>query len=196
MPTLREITINDFEAEAMPHLNELYRTALKFTKNQTEAEDLIQEVFLQAWKSFRCYELRTNCRAWLHKILSNKLKRFYSNNKNFKFAEDADEALKNLVFKPAVAESLRDEEIIASLEHIPPCFREAILLADVEEYSYKEIAEILNVPDGTVMSRISRGRRLLRIEMMSLADSKNFKIKGEKESASVVKFLLGKLKIA
>ncbi len=79
MPTLREITINDFEAEAMPHLNELYRTALKFTKNQTEAEDLIQEVFLQAWKSFRCYELRTNCRAWLHKILSNKLKRFYSN---------------------------------------------------------------------------------------------------------------------
>ncbi len=196
MPTLKEITIKEFEAEAMPHLNELYHTALKFTKNQTEAEDLTQEVYLQAWKSFGCYELGTNCRAWLHKILSNKLKRFYSNNKKIKFVEDGDEALKGLVFRPAIAESLRDEEIIACLKIVPPCFREAMLLADVEEFSYREIAEILNVPAGTVMSRISRGRKLLRIELISLADSKNFKIKGEKESASVVKFLLGKLKIA
>ncbi|MDQ6787541.1 MAG: sigma-70 family RNA polymerase sigma factor [Acidobacteriota bacterium] len=196
MPILREIKIEDFEAEAMPHLSELYRTALRFTKNQTEAEDLIQEVFMQAWKSFGCYELGTNCRAWLHKILSNKLKRFYFNNKKFKYAEDADEALKSLVFKPAIAESLRDEEIIAGLEHIPPCFREAMLLADVEEFSYREIAEILGVPAGTVMSRISRGRKLLRTEMMNLAHAKNFKLEGEKESVSVVKFLLGKLKIA
>ena len=196
MPTLKEITIKDFEAEAMPHLNELYRTALRFTKNQSEAEDLIQEVFLQAWKSFGCYKLGTNCRAWLHKILSNKLKRFYFNNKKFKFVEDGDEALKSLVFKPAIAESLRDEEIIASLKHIPPCFREAVLLADVEEFSYREIAEILDIPVGTVMSRISRGRKLLRIEMMNLADSINSKFEGKKESINVVKFLLGKLKIA
>jgi RNA polymerase sigma-70 factor (ECF subfamily) len=195
MAELKQISLEDFEAEAMPHLNELFRTALRLTKNRPEAEDLVQEVFFQAWKSFHCYELGTNCRAWLFKILSNKFKHHRQNNK-FKFIEDSEEALRVLVFKPAVAQTLNTEEIISSLEQLPPCFRETMLLADVEEFSYHEISEIQQIPIGTVMSRISRGRKLLRTEMMKLVDDKEFSLKDKSESKNIVRFLLAKLKIA
>ena len=158
-----------FEAEALPHLNMLYRTAVRLTVNRTEAEDLVQDVYAQAWRSFASYTPGTNCRAWLFKILMNKLehqrRRRYALLK--RTAEtDAELLAQTLAYVPPVGQELRDEEVLAALGRTPARFREVVLLADVEEFSYREIAQILGVPVGTVMSRLSRGRKLLR-EMLA-----------------------------
>jgi len=171
MQIFKEIKIEEFEAKAMPHLNDIFRVALRLAKNRSEAENLIEEVYLQAWRTFRLYESETNCRAWLFKILFSKFNHHRQKNITFEFAKD-DDALRNPDFKPAVvAATLSDEEICSSLEYISPDFREPMLLAHVEEFSYEEITEILDIPLETVKSRISRGRVLMRSEMMKLADS-------------------------
>ena len=159
--------IDDFEAEALPHLNDLFRTAIHLTVNKAEAEDLVQEVYLQAWKSFHRFELGTNCRAWLFKILMNKnMKR----SRNwYRAAKETNEMSDHLAYEPPVPEHLRDEEVLQGLQKIPAHYREAILLADVEEFSYRESADILEIPIGTVMSRLSRGRKLLRLELAEVA---------------------------
>jgi len=158
-----------FEAEALPHIDVLFRTAVRLTADRAEAEDLVQETFAQAWLSFRSYEPGTNCRAWLFKILMNKLehqrRRRYALLK--RTAEtDAELLARTVAYVPPVGQELRDEEVLAALGRLPASFREVVLLADVEEFSYREIAEILGVPAGTVMSRLSRGRKLLR-EMLA-----------------------------
>jgi len=163
MLTYRKVTAKDFELAALPHLNNIFHTAVRLTSNRTEAEDLVQEVYLQAWKSFHSFEPGTNCRAWLFKILSHKVKHYYRTKLKFKFVDESEKLLDVMVYTPPVPEHLSDEEVLASLEKIPLCYRQAVLLADVEEFSYKEMADILNVPVGTIMSRLSRGRKLLRI---------------------------------
>ena len=165
----REITAEGFEAEAMPHLDDLFRTAVRLVMDRTEAEDLVQEVYLQAWKSFDRYEPGTNCRAWLFKILMNKLE--HQRRRKYallKRTADCDTELlaQTVAYVPPVGQELKDAEVLAALGRVPARFREVVLLADVEEFSYREIAEILGVPVGTVMSRLSRGRKLLR-EMLS-----------------------------
>ena len=158
-----------FEAEALPHIDVLFRTAVRLTADRAEAEDLVQETYAQAWLSFAAYEPGTNCRAWLFKILTNKLehqrRRRYALLKRI---ADADTELlaQTVAYVPPVGQELGDEEVLAALGRVPARFREVVLLADVEEFSYREIAEILGVPVGTVMSRLSRGRKLLR-EMLS-----------------------------
>ena len=154
-----------FEAEALPHIDVLFRTAARLTADRAEAEDLVQDVYAQAWLSFAAYEPGTNCRAWLFKILMNKLehqrRRRYALLK--RTAEtDAELLAQTVAYVPPVGQELKDEEILAALDRVPARFREVVLLADVEEFSYREIAEILGVPVGTVMSRLSRGRKLLR----------------------------------
>ena len=172
MPILKEITVKDFEAEAMPHFNDIFRTALRLTKSRSEAKNLIEEVYLQAWKAFRFYKPEINSRAWLFKILYSKSNSSRQKNINFEFVEDGDDKLRNLDFTlGVVAKTLSEEEIFLCLEHIPPDFREPMLLAHEEEFSYKEITEILNIPIETVIPRISRGIKLLGSEMMKLADS-------------------------
>lgn len=158
-------TIEDFELAALPHLNNLFKTAVRVTGNQAESEDLVQEVYLQAWKSFYRFELGTNCHAWLFKILSNKIKHHHRKNFKFKLVNDSEKALAVLAYEPPVPQHLCNEAVLASLERLPFIYREAILLADVEEFSYKEICLILKIPIGTVMSRLSRGRKLLRGEL-------------------------------
>jgi RNA polymerase sigma-70 factor (ECF subfamily) len=160
----------DFETAAMPHLNALFRTATRVLGDRNEAEDLVQETYLQAWKSFHRFEQGTNCRAWLFKILFHVINHHRRKWFKFDWFTDGDEALENrLVYEAPVSEDLSDEEVLAALEKLPRHYREVILLSDVQEFSYKEISEILSIPIGTVMSRLSRGRKVLRDELAGFA---------------------------
>ena len=161
---MTEITPEIFEAEAMQHINDLYRTALRLTRDTTEADDLVQETYMQAWKSFDHYEPGTNCRAWLYKILFNKFdhhrRKKYTQAKYF---QEADELVfANSVHTPSVPENLTDTEVIRALDKLPEHYRSVVLLADVHEFDYKEVAQILDIPIGTVMSRLNRARMQLK----------------------------------
>jgi RNA polymerase sigma-70 factor (ECF subfamily) len=161
-----------FEAEAMPHLNDLFRTALRMTGERGAAEDVIQEVYLQAWRSFGRFEAGTNCRAWLYKILFHCVSHHRRRWFRFPLLKDTEEFLEaNLVQPPSVAEQVTDSEILTALDQIPSEFRAVVLLVDVEEFAYKEVAGILSIPIGTVMSRLSRGRGLLRKRLVEVARS-------------------------
>ncbi len=148
----------------MPHLSELYRSASLLLQNATEADDLVQDVYLEAWKSFHRFEPGTNCRAWLFKILFHRLHHLRRRTwKASKLESSKDPVeLDNLMSAPPVPHEIQDEDILMALAKVPFDFREAVLMADVQEFSYKEIAETLRIPLGTVMSRLGRGRKLLR----------------------------------
>src|ERR1051326_2231821 len=168
----RQLFEERFESEAMPHLNDLFRTALRMTGERSQAEDVLQEVYLQAWRSLDRCEAGTSCRAWLYKILFHCVS--HQRRKWFRFPllRENEEFLEaNLVQTEPVAQEIRDGEILAALDKIPSEFRSVVLLADVEEFAYKEVAEILSIPIGTVMSRLSRGRGLLRKQLAELARS-------------------------
>jgi RNA polymerase sigma-70 factor (ECF subfamily) len=163
-----QITLEDFEAAALPHINDLFRTARRVIGSQTEAEDVVQETFLQAWKSFHRFEPGTNCRAWLFKILFHVVS--HHRRKLFKLpiADVAEETLAEIaVYSPAPNQHLTDEEILAAFDKLPQLYRSVVMLADVQEFSYKEIASTLNIPLGTVMSRLNRGRKILRQTLSS-----------------------------
>ncbi len=168
-------TLDDFETVALPHLNDLYRIARRTMGNTSDAEDVVQETYLQAWKSFHRFESGTNVRAWLFKILFHVASHHRRKQFKFKLADVTDEAIAETVaYEPAPSSDLRDEEVIASLEKVPQNYRIVILLADVQEFSYKEIAEILQIPIGTVMSRLSRGRRIMREALTSTGVAAGF----------------------
>jgi RNA polymerase sigma-70 factor (ECF subfamily) len=153
-----------FEAEAMPHVESLFRTAMWFERDRDEAEDLVQETLRQALESFHRYTPGTNCRAWLMSILHH----VRSNRRRAKgrspvvFTDDEELLASTVPFVPPVPEHLTDEELLAALGRIPAPYQEVIVLSDVEELSYKDIASALSIPIGTVMSRLHRGRALLR----------------------------------
>jgi RNA polymerase sigma-70 factor, ECF subfamily len=159
-----------FEAEAMPHLNDLFRTALRMTGERGSAEDVIQEVYLQAWRSFDRFEAGTNCRAWLYKILFHCVSHHRRKWFRFPLLKESEEFLEaNLAQPDTVATHITDSEILKALDELPLEFRSVLLLVDVEEFAYKEVAGILGIPIGTVMSRLSRGRGLLRKRLAGLA---------------------------
>lgn len=159
-------TLDDFETVALPHINDLYRAARRIMSNTSDAEDVVQETYLQAWKSFHRFEPGTNIRAWLFKILFHVASHHRRKLFRFKQADVTDETIaETIAYEPAPAPNLRDEEVLAALEKVPQNYRIVILLADVQEFSYKEIAEILQIPIGTVMSRLSRGRGIMREEL-------------------------------
>jgi RNA polymerase sigma-70 factor (ECF subfamily) len=129
-------------------------------------------VFLQAWKSFVRFEAGTNCRAWLFKILFHCVNHHRRKWFRFPLLKETEEFVEaNLSYTPPVPEHLTDEDILSALDRIPADFRAAVLLVDVEEFAYKEAAEILSVPVGTVMSRLSRGRKQLREQLAEVAKS-------------------------
>ncbi len=155
-----------FDSEAMPYLLDLKRTANWLTRNREDAEDLVQETLFHAMRSFHRYQRGTNCRAWLMTIMHNlNFKRLGKINR-MKYVDDPDGSVVNeLTYVPSPSEEKLDIRILAGLKNLPDCFRMAVVLSDVYEFSYKEISSALNVPIGTVMSRISRGRRFLRKEL-------------------------------
>jgi RNA polymerase sigma-70 factor (ECF subfamily) len=167
-----EVRAREFEAEAMPHLDDLYRMALRMTGDSARAEDAVQEAYLQAWKSFHRFESGTNCRAWMFRILFHCV--HHHRRKWFRFPalKDNEEFLfSNLPAPEPAVESLRDEDILTALDRIPADYRSVVMLVDVQEFAYKEAADILEIPIGTVMSRLSRGRKLLREQLAAVAVS-------------------------
>src|SRR5262245_62554155 len=161
----RQMTWRGFEAEALPHLASLFRVAMWFERNRQEAEDLVQDTLRQALESFHRYTPGTNCRAWLMSILHH----LRSNRKRARgrspIVADADDLASAMPFVPPVPEQLTDEDLLSALKRIPAQYQEVIVLSDVEELPYKEIAAALAIPIGTVMSRLHRGRALLRQEL-------------------------------
>jgi RNA polymerase sigma-70 factor, ECF subfamily len=161
---------DEFEAAAMPHMNDIYRTAWRLLGGGTGADDVVQDVYLQAWKSFDQFEPGTNCRAWLFKILFHSLNHYRRKWLNIRMVKEGEELLEHATAPgPAIPEHITDEEMVAALGDVPQEFRAVVLLIDVEEFSYKEAAGILNVPIGTVMSRLSRGRKVLREKLAGVA---------------------------
>jgi len=162
-----------FEAEALPLLSGMYSTAFRLTRNAADAEDLIQETFLRAYRGFHQFEEGTNLKAWLYRILMNTFINSYRKKQRQPQTVSDDEVPEWYLYskmaesgmepsaEASVIESLPDEDVQAALSSLPEQFRAAVLLADVEGFSYKEIAEITGVPIGTVMSRLHRGRKAL-----------------------------------
>lgn len=163
--------------QALTHLDALYRTALRLTHNPEDAEDLVQETYLRALRAAEQFQEGTNLRAWLFKILTNGFINQYRQrartprNESIDDVEDfylyqhlIDNGLQPASSEPEreVLERLVDEDIIHALEELPLPFRQVVLLADVEGFAYKEIADILDIKIGTVMSRLHRGRRRLQ----------------------------------
>jgi len=159
-----------FEAEAMPHLNSIFRAALRMVGDSARAEDVAQEVYLKAWQSFHRFQEGTNCHAWLFKILFHCVN--HERRKWLRFPVLLESEIvtgANLAYVDPIPEVLTDDDILAALDRLPAGFRAIVLIVDVEEFSYKEASQILSIPLGTVMSRLSRGRKLLRDQLGEVA---------------------------
>jgi RNA polymerase sigma-70 factor (ECF subfamily) len=171
--------MSEFEEQALVHLDRVFQFAVRLARNRTEAEDLVQETYLRAFRHFDQFNPGTNCRAWLFAILRNTfLNRVKRRGREVSGLEEGDlERMEaDLVGGPSAIESPEEEllrqvvdaDLVTALDGLPLIFREVVLLADVDECSYKEIAQVCGVPIGTVMSRLSRGRRLLRRALESI----------------------------
>src|SRR5258706_8561929 len=155
-----------FQAEAMPHVDRLFRHAMWLERNRAEAEDLVQETLVQALGSFHRFTPGTNCRAWLVSILQHVRSNRRRKQGRVVIDSGVDEQGAHVVpFVPPIPDHVTDEDMLLALQQIPPHHQEVILLCDVEDLTYKEIAAALEVPIGTVMSRLHRGRELLRTEL-------------------------------
>jgi RNA polymerase sigma-70 factor (ECF subfamily) len=177
-----------FEREVMQHLDALYRTALRMTRNPQDAEDLVQEAMLRAYRFLDRFEPGTNLRAWLFKILTNTYINRYrkaSSEPRVESLDDSEElslyryldseaASRGGSVEAQVLDRFAEEDIKSAIEALPPQYRITVLLADVEGFSYNDIAEITNVKKGTVMSRLFRGRRLLQKALVDQARSAGF----------------------
>jgi RNA polymerase sigma-70 factor (ECF subfamily) len=155
-----------FEAEALPHADRLFRLAMWLERNRAEAEDLVQETLMQALQSFDRYTPGTNCRAWLVTILHHVRSNRRRARGRLSLVPDVDDRIASTTaFVPPVPETLTDDDLLAALRAIPDQYQQVIVLCDVEEMTYKEISQALDIPVGTVMSRLHRGRTLLRVQL-------------------------------
>ena len=171
------------------HLDGLYRSALRLTRSRTTAEDLVQDVMLKAWRSFHTFQEGTSIRAWLHRILMNAF--FDAHRKQTREPEVVEQEevgdfylYEKVHESTAMAEAgnpeiqvldqIMDAEVRESLEALPLQFRSTVLLADVQGFAYKEIADILGIPVGTVMSRLSRGRHMLQRRLWEFAQDRHY----------------------
>jgi RNA polymerase sigma-70 factor (ECF subfamily) len=155
-----------FEAEALPHADRLFRLAMWLERDRSEAEDLVQETMMQALRSFHRFQPGTNCRAWLNSILQHvRSNRRRARHRAPLADEPFEQVGRTLAFVPPVPQELTDEDLLGAVARLPLVYQDVILLCDVEELTYREIAGALSIPLGTVMSRLHRGRALLRSEL-------------------------------
>jgi RNA polymerase sigma-70 factor (ECF subfamily) len=166
-----------FASQALEHMPALYAAAMRMTRNKSDAEDLVQETYLKAYRAFGGFQEGTNLRAWLYRILTNTFINIYRAKKRRPDESDLDDVEDLYLYRrlgglegatagrsaeDEVLDQITEGEVKAAIEALPEQFRMAVLLADVEGFQYKEIAEILDIPIGTVMSRLHRGRRALQ----------------------------------
>jgi RNA polymerase sigma-70 factor (ECF subfamily) len=172
---------------AMEHMSSLYTAALRMTRNPSDAEDLVQETYLKAYRAFGTFQEGTNLKAWLYKILTNTFINSYRAKKRRPEQSELDDVEDLYLYRrlggleaaaagrsaeEEVLEHFTESDVKAAVESLPEQFRMAVLLADVEGFSYKEIAEILDVPIGTVMSRLHRGRKALQKALFEFGRSR------------------------
>jgi len=160
----------EFDRCALVHLPELARMACRLCRDRAVADDLVQETFLQAWKSFDRFTPGTNCRAWLYRILLFSYARVRRGLRRQPVLVEIEGDVETGWFvDPPTPDILTVESVKAAFEKVPEPFRTALLLVDVEQLTYREAADALDVPIGTVMSRLNRGRRMLRLELAEQA---------------------------
>ncbi|MBN1279932.1 MAG: sigma-70 family RNA polymerase sigma factor [Chlorobiaceae bacterium] len=180
----------EFQEEAVAHINSLYNYALHLTMNPDDAEDLVQETYLKAYKFFNSFERGTNCKAWLFKILKNNyINRFRKNSRepgkvDYDLIKDFYHSIKDVRSDTSEADSdyfhsLMHEEVYQALQSLPEEFREVIQLCDIEGFTYEEIANMVESPIGTVRSRLYRGRKLLRGQLENYARKYGFNTNSE-----------------
>jgi len=175
----------DFEEEIIPHLDAMYNFALRLTSDPSDAEDLVQDTIVKAFRFFSSYEKGTNAKAWLFRILKNSYINNYRKQSKQPNQVDYDEVstfyetiraertdtsdLEDKMFRELI-----DDDISQALEELPEDFRTVVLLCDVEGFTYEEIANMLDVPIGTIRSRLHRGRNLLKAELTDYAEKRGF----------------------
>jgi len=175
-----------FEAEALPHMNALYRTALRMTKNVNDAEDLVQEAFVKAFRFWEKFQLGSNARAWLFKIMTNVFINEYRSKSRSPMSVNVDDLDDNFLYGQLATTSpgdnpekqlfakILDDDVKKAIEKLPEDFRLVVVLSFIEGFSYQEIAEIADLQLGTVKSRLHRGRKLLQKELLDYAVKNGF----------------------
>jgi len=178
-----------FAEDAMPFMNQLFATAMRMTRNRADAEDLVQETYLKGYRAYERFEAGTNLRAWLFRILTNSYINTYRKKQRRPHQTDLADVQDLYLYRrlggdelAAIGRSAEDElfdqitdsDILEALEDLPDQYRTAVLLADIEGFAYKEIAEILDIPIGTVMSRLHRGRKKLQEQLYEFGVARGY----------------------
>jgi RNA polymerase sigma-70 factor, ECF subfamily len=177
----------DFERDAMQYARQLYSAAMRMTRNPSDAEDLVQETFLKAYRAYHTFEAGTNLKAWLYRILTNTYINKYRKESRrpsevdlgsvedlylYRRIGSEESAEASRTTEDRVLDGLVESDIKAAVESLPENFRLPVLLADLEGFSYKEIADILEIPIGTVMSRLHRGRKAMQKALWDYAEKR------------------------
>ncbi len=175
----------DFERDAMQYAPQLYSAALRMTRNPADAEDIVQETFLKAYRAYDSFQEGTNLKAWLYRILTNTYINKYRKKQRrpnevelgelqdlYLYRRLGEASGASVSAEKEVLDAFVDQDIIEAIESLPENFRMPVLLADVDGFSYKEIAEMLDIPIGTVMSRLHRGRKALQRKLWNVAQER------------------------
>ena len=180
-----------FAEQAMPFMGSLYSAALRMTRNPADAEDLVQETYLKAYRAFGSFQEGTNLKSWLYKILTNTFINTYRSRRRRPSETDLEDVEDLYLYRrlgglegasagrsaeDQVLDQFNEAEVKGAVESLPEAFRLVVMLSDVEGFSYKEIAEILDIPIGTVMSRLHRGRKALQKALVTFAEQRRLTV--------------------